>query len=89
MVVCASLAGCPTPIPKPNVDTTQETKFDKRLIKDCEPLPTLVSARENDVQEWSIKVLKVHSDCATLKAKENAEIVKALNIKAEEVYLTP
>ena len=75
------LAGCPTPLPQPNVDTTRETKFDKRLIKDCEKLPELVSARETDVQAWASKVAKLHSDCATLKAQENAEIKKALNIK--------
>jgi len=78
----AVLSGCCTaPTQQPGVDNTRETKFDARLIQDCEKLPVLKSAREADVQEWSAQVLKIHSACATLKAKENAEIKKALNIK--------
>lgn len=73
--------GCDTTPLKPNVDNTQETKFDKRLIKDCRPLPALVSARETEVQDWATQVIKINSECSTLKTKENAEIKKALNIK--------
>lgn len=77
-----ALSGCATNKPQTAIDQTREVNFDKRLLQDCERIPALVSSREEDVQDWVKKTLKIHSDCATFKAQENVEIKKALNIKS-------
>ncbi len=67
--------------PESAIDQTREVKFDKRLLADCEKVPDIKSAREEDVHAWTKTVLDLYSSCATFKAKENVEIKKALNIK--------
>jgi hypothetical protein len=83
VIVTLLIYGCDTPPQKPEtaIDQKREVNFDKRLLKDCDTLPVLPTAREGDVQEWARQAIKIHTECSTFKAKENAEIKKALNIK--------
>jgi hypothetical protein len=58
-----------------------EVNFDKRLLVECPPLIRAKSSREEDVKVWADDTIKKYSACATLKAKTDQEIRKALNIK--------
>lgn len=78
-----ALVGCDTTPKQPSIPETanKTVNFDRRLLEDCPDLPKAKSARDKDIKENGQKIIALYKECRDLKAAENREIKKALNIK--------
>lgn len=77
-----SLGGCATAIQVPAVPGDKKVvDFDRSLLADCPELPKAKSGSDTDLKDWAEAVIKVHTECAVNKKKQNREVKKAFNIE--------